>query len=89
MHLSGHQRHKSMGCLCLKAEIYNFSKDFLFQSVTWKACDIYCESYYNLKNIYLVYLDQMYHGILKEDHVHASTPNALIVMAQEHVKTVL
>lgn len=37
----------------------------------------------------LKYLDQMYHGVLKEDHVHASTPNALIVMAQEHVQTLL
>lgn len=30
---------------------------------------------------YVEYLDQMYHSILKEDHIHASTPNAFIVMA--------
>lgn len=31
----------------------------------------------------------MHHSILKEDHVHASSPDALIIMAQEHVQTVL
>lgn len=28
----------------------------------------------------------MYHGILKEDHVHASSPDAFVVMAQEHIQ---
>lgn len=32
------------------------------------------------------YLDQMYDGILKEDHVHAGSTNALVVVAQEGVK---
>lgn len=35
------------------------------------------------------YLDQMYHSILKEDHVHASTPNSLVVLGEEHVQTFL
>lgn len=41
------------------------------------------------KNCILKYLNQMYHCILKEDHVHASSPDALIVMRQEHVQTLL
>lgn len=46
-------------------------------------------TFYHNGVVKLYYLDQMYHSIPKEDHVHASTPYALIVMAQERVQTVL
>lgn len=31
----------------------------------------------------------MYHSILEKDHVHASAPDTLVVMAQEQVQAVL
>lgn len=35
-----------------------------------------------------MYLNQVYQSILEEDHVHAGSPDALIVMSQKHVQTI-